>query len=503
MSSQFQIKKYQNSDTDIADYFQQLPQEAKQIKNEDILKIHEAYKSFKRLPGDIFAKNKIYAIETPSLNLFYLNKVPDDVQMMSCDMRDIKFLNTNESNDSQIGRPSVSKAEKTFDMTKERVASANIKRDRSNEVSINSPLWTISQNTHLKQDIERAIRESRVERSRSPVNQGAKPFQLSMKSQFKQLVLSGMLTIENGKASYKGQKLMFDIPPEWNINTITSDDTEILHPSQKNVERDALWNQIIVSAIDRSPGAMVAKLREDKRAEVLREEWLVEDPLTGICTGLALEFLLETELSGSPQSIWPSDEARYWEKLLIPVMEKVLQFYYFDDPDQLNQERHYRAVYKQMIKVIEEKAHLKASIQSLHVPLCQLGKQLQSTQGHSLVIIELPGTRVAANHTIYFNVTDRTIADNGVIIHVPQDDDYGVFVDFYMKKMEYHNRSDRFTLISVIKDPQFDTVRKPSMMDRIFLSTEMTFDYLLRQIRVPNTSLKDCDVMRFNPYSPY
>ena len=197
----------------------------------------------------------------------------------------------------------------------------------------------------------------------------------------------------------------------------------------------------------------------------------------------------------------PSDEVRYWERLLIPVMQKIMMFEDSDHPDQLNQERHYRAVYEQMINIIEQKAHLKASIYTQHVPLSQLGKTLQSTKSHSLVCIELRGTPVAANHTIYFNATDRIIADNGVVICVPEGDDYGAFVDFYMTKMNYLDTADKFTLISVTKNPQFNTVRKPSKVDRISLGVEIKFNFLLRQMLVPNSSLKGYDLTSVNPYS--
>ncbi|MCC5832827.1 MAG: hypothetical protein JJU12_07280 [Chlamydiales bacterium] len=344
---------------------------------------------------------------------------------------------------------------------------------------INSPLWAISQNIRIKKKFdERDLLISR------------------MKQLYDELVASGKLTVENGKisGSYRGEKYLFDLPAEWSQNESAFEAREFVNPRQANKEREAFWNQIIAEAIDRSPGAMVDKLPEERRAKVLREEWLVDDPLTGICTGLALEFLLESEMNGIPESIMPSKESRYWEKLLIPVIEKVMLYYYSDHPDQLNQKRHYRAVYEEMIQIIETKSHLKAFIHSLHAPLSQLGKKLESKQGHSLVIIESPGMPIAANHTIYFNAANRTIADNSVIIRVPQEDNYGAFVDFYIKRMEYHKGADSFTLIYVSQDPQFSNVRKSSMIDRISLSAEIAFNYLMKEMRVPNSSLKDYEI---------
>lgn len=244
---------------------------------------------------------------------------------------------------------------------------------------------------------------------------------------------------------------------------------------------DRLCKRSITDAIDQSPGAMVAKLPENEQAEVLRTEWLVEDPFCGICTGLAIEYLLNTELQGDAATSLPSDEARYWIKLLLPNMAKVMQEFYCNNPNQLNQERHYDAMYKLMIEAVQEKAHLKASIRALHAPLGQLGEVLNNQVGHSLVIVELPGTPICANHTIYFNATTHTITDNGMIIHVPEEDDFGTFVDFYMERMQYPTRADRFTLMSVEKDPQYDCVRKPSMLDRASLAVEITFNSLLRQ----------------------
>src|ERR1700722_10392745 len=507
MSSEFQIKLCEGNET--SQYIQEYSRKVSmQFSQEDIQKAREAYESFK---SSICARNctnyetNLTAIS--SLNSFHTTEIQvanfpmsgQNVHLTALSKKIDKPLNSkkemSQTVDVQLDRSSIASATSATHL------------QHFSKTNINSPLWAISQNAHHKQKVSTDIMENKGDRSIRTASQESDPLQSTMKQIFNQLVLSGKFTIENGKVSfsYNGQKFVLDIPPEWNMNATAPavEATEALNPSQESTDQDASWDQIITNAIDQSPGAMVDKLPEDERTEVLRKEWLVDDPLTGICTGLALGFLLDTELKGSTQIMLPSDEARYWEKLLIPIMEKVMQLYSSDHFDQLNQERHYRAIYEQMIKIIEKKAHLKASIQSLHVPLCQLGEKLQSTQGHSLVCIELPGTPVAGNHTIYFNATNRTIADNGVIIHVPQDDDYGAFVDFYMEKMGYHDRADRFTLISVTKDSRFNTVRKPSMADRISLSAEIACNFLLRQMMVPNSSLTEYDVTAFNPYSSY
>lgn len=416
-------------------------------------------------------------------------------------------------NVNYIARKEATQALKGY--LKETIETGNVNLNRSNiatvasttllqqfsKAKVNSPLWIICQNESLKAEIDTAIKEFKSTNSRTiPKMSELYPVAQKMLHQY---TLSGELTFENGKIffSHDGEKYVYNIPNEWEMHAPKPKAAEVLSPSKENALRDTLWNQIITDAIDRSPGAMVAKLPEHERAEVLRTEWLVDAPLTGICTGLALEFLLDTELEGNPQSMLPSNEARYWEELLIPAMEKVMQMHYCDQPAQLSQERHYRAVYEEMIKIVGNKAHVQASINFLHIPLCQLGKKLAFTNDHTLVIIELPGTPVAGNHTIYFNTTNRTIADNGVIIQVPQDYNYGDFVDFYMEKMKYSDRSDRFSLISLTKDARFDKVHKPSMMDRLSLSAEITFNYLLRQVSVSNLSLNNHDVIALSSYS--
>lgn len=507
MSSEFQIKLYKENES--SQYIQEYScQVSMPFSNENIQKAREAYESFK---SSVCAKSctnyetSLTAIN--SLNLFHTT----GIQVANSQISDQKvcLMALSEKMDKQLN--SKNEVIQTVDIQPDRSSIVSLTStthlQQSSKTGFNSPLWAISQNTRLKQEISTAIMESKGNSSSRTTIQEVDPLHSTMKQLFNQLVLTGKLTIENGKVScsYNGQKFVFDIPPEWNMNAPASavETAESSNASQESTDRDASWNQIIIEAIDQSPGAVLDKLPETERAEVLRNEWLVNDPLTGICTGLALEFLLDAELKGDGQSMLPSDEARYWEKLLIPMMEKVMQLYYCDHPDQLNQERHYRAIYEHMIKIVEKKAHLKASIQSLHIPLYQLGEKLQSTVGHSLVCIELPGTPAPANHTIYFNSTTRKIADNGVIIKVPEDDNYGAFVDFYMESMEYHAKADRFTLISVKKDPQFNTVRKPSMADRISLSAEITFNFLLKQMVIPNASLKDYDVAFLNPYTSY
>lgn len=362
---------------------------------------------------------------------------------------------------------------------------------RSTQIkNINSPLWTYSQ-----------YLESKIRSVTEKIAHQETNFLLRAKKIFDELVISGKIRIEDGKAHclYQGNKYEFPIPHEWRIDKPHS----VAETKQESSPKELKWEEIIQEAIDRSPGALLDELPDSERAEVLRKEWLVKDPLTGICTGLAIEFLLDIESKANAQTMLPSSGARYWEKLLIPMMEEVMKLHYCENSEQLNEERHYSAVYKHMIKIVEEKAHLKASIKASHVPLSQLGEKLLSYPGHSLVSIELPGTPVAANHTIYFNASMRTIADNGVIIKVPVEDDYAAFVDFYMQKMEYPDSADRFTLISVAKDPQFSAVRRPSFRDRVSLSAQITLNFLVRRITVPNAPLADYDITPLFAYPNY
>ncbi len=253
------------------------------------------------------------------------------------------------------------------------------------------------------------------------------------------------------------------------------------------------WEEIITKAIDRGTSDEIAELPLEKRAEFFRKEWLIEDPLAGICTGLAVEFMLEREQNKNLERVAPSDNARYWEKLLIPVMAQTMQLYNCESPDDLTEERHYREIYRQMIQIIGEKAHVNASMHTCHRPLEQLGTILNTTQGHSIVVIEKQGTRAAANHTIYFNATSRLISDNDVMIEVPVGIDYGDFVDFYMKKMNYFLVADKFSLISVIKDPNHQTVRTPSLVDQLSLSVEIASLYVFKGL---------CEVLSSAPMDP-
>jgi hypothetical protein len=258
-------------------------------------------------------------------------------------------------------------------------------------------------------------------------------------------------------------------------------------------QKDERREQIIDAAWEESPHAKLYELPKIERDEILRSEWLSgQGPLTGLCTGLAIECLLDVEINGKATHLSPSDEARYWIKMHIPMMQKVADDFNCDVED-LTEERHYDAMHKYMVAMAAEKTQMKPSIKVAHAPLNQLGKTLAEQSGHCIVCLETPGNKICENHTIYFNPAERLISDNGVLIEVPQDDDYSQFVDFYMKK--YTNDQIKFTLIDVQKDPNFDSPRRVSLLDRASLSARLTWDSFISPFNSRNQSVQDVQRM--------
>lgn len=233
------------------------------------------------------------------------------------------------------------------------------------------------------------------------------------------------------------------------------------------------WTEIIEMAEENSAHAEVLKLPIDEKKEIQKKEWLKGDgPLTGLCLGLAIDYLLSAELGENALSA-PTDEARYWSRAQIPAVDHAAKIFRcsFDD---LQEGRHLDLIYVRMMQTAKEKANLSSKVVAAHTPLKQLGGLVNNQQGHLLAILEKPGNASCENHTVYINPTTRIIADYSVVIKVPNDADFGAFVDYYMKfKYDTSTTPRKVTLISARKDPTALSVRKPSFLDRAAQSVEL------------------------------
>lgn len=234
----------------------------------------------------------------------------------------------------------------------------------------------------------------------------------------------------------------------------------------------ASWEALIESAHQKSPGAELDNLETAKRKKIEKNEWLVNDTLTGICMGLAIDYILRAEL-GKETIMAPSSNVRYWEKNLIPIMFEVAADMRVDSPWDLKENGHYDEVYNKMGECVEKIAGLRSDIVSSHRPLAELTENLREKKGHLLLCVENPGQGVAANHVVYINPDTRTIADgaDGSTIQLPDDQPFDEFLNYYVTT-KYNGQYSQFSLIAVgLSD--VNEVRMPSRFDKLKLSMKL------------------------------
>lgn len=242
-------------------------------------------------------------------------------------------------------------------------------------------------------------------------------------------------------------------------------------PAQPVASELRKWQDLIQRATSDSPGEIVARdlmegrISQAKYDQIMRDEWLVKPPLTGICTGLALDFIIALE-TGRAQNrdvapslrMQPSSTARHFERLLIPIVLRIAKESGVDPAD-LDTSRYGKRIYDEMIQVVREKTGLEGRLTMLNTNLNAIESAAHLGGGHQLLLLEDPQGGVTANHTVYFNPEKRIIADgaDGKVIHVPRDVDFHQFFSYYIKET-YRNTYSSFSVVSVDPGRKVPTV---------------------------------------------
>ena len=243
-------------------------------------------------------------------------------------------------------------------------------------------------------------------------------------------------------------------------------------------DKVAHWRGQFKEQFERSPGGRLEELAdidEGKYLQMLREEWLCKDPLTGICMGLACEFIINVENEGGIPEMNPTPHARHFERLLIPAILSVCAEEGVT-PDQVKSEGLFDKVYQRVAETFKEKAGLNVEFTDRHVELDRLMDVVGrgNVTGHQALTLEDTDEGVASNHTIYFNKELGVIADgaSGTVVRVGPDEDFAAVFALYVKDTYGATTFSKFTLAKVSKQAGV-SLKKPSMHQRFMLRTQI------------------------------
>lgn len=250
-------------------------------------------------------------------------------------------------------------------------------------------------------------------------------------------------------------------------------------PEKKKLEVGSDFNkdicdQVINKAWTAAPGNQNYDMSDPKVVAKLADEWLTKDPLTGICTGLAVEFILNREKDPEHAEMKPTPTARYFEKVLIPVIVEVMKEKGISDHTKVGKEC-FDPVYDKVATRICEDTGLEVErLKDLqHFDLKKLNKELDigALRGHQLLILEDPNGRVAANHTIYFDAEKGIIGDGavGAVVKVPENVNFNDFLKHYLNEKYGESFFTHASVISVTA-PAGTPLRTPSLAKRARLN---------------------------------
>ena len=261
-----------------------------------------------------------------------------------------------------------------------------------------------------------------------------------------------------------------------------------------------------------SPGGQVDEIKDAKKqAAILSKEWLVNPPFTtGICMGLAIDFIMQQETGKSGPKMEPSPGARFFERMLIPILLEICKEHKVSPDDITIKDR--PELVSEVYKRIDEKMKsitgldLTAIEEHKHKDLQNefLGAIARQEGGHHALILENSIGGVAWNHVVYFNSTTRTIADgaSGIKIKVPEEEDFNAVFALYIQESYGTAAFDKFSMFKVTKEEGVEA-KIPSIATRTRLRAKIfALKTVILMRKIFDSTEKTSEDERRKPFSP-